>query len=446
MGKKERKQMNDIVQLIGKAVNESIRLLDTSSYAVVEDLLLDCQSSINFLIEHLAFLYEEEITLNRKLKAIGKTLNKVIENEYSGNQKIEALKEIRTDMDCVIKDLPYSFKREVIFLPYKASMWDSLESVWRAAMEDENCIVRVIPIPYFEKDAKGDFSKMHWEGDQYPEYVSITRYEDYDLEEHHPDMIFIHNPYDQFNRVTSIHPDYYSWRLKDYTDKLVYIPYFILDEMKPTERIQIERKKHYCLTSAVLNSHYTVVQSEAMRTIYINVLSQQYGEHTRSSWEKKILGLGSPKIDKVSSLSPKDIVVPKEWLSVIEKPDGTWKKIVFYNISLGAFLKYTDKMLDKIEAVLDFFKHEVSEYALLWRPHPLYLSTIESVRPELADRYKAIVETYKKEGWGIYDDTADMERAVILSDVYYGDGSSVKRLYEKTGKKIMYQGLGVFKE
>ena len=39
-------------------------------------------------------------------------------------------------------------KKEVVFLPYKASMWDSMESVWMAARDDENCDAYVIAIPY----------------------------------------------------------------------------------------------------------------------------------------------------------------------------------------------------------------------------------------------------------------------------------------------------------
>lgn len=38
------------------------------------------------------------------------------------------------------------FKKEMVFLPYKVSMWDSLESVWRAAYEDkDNCLAYVVP-------------------------------------------------------------------------------------------------------------------------------------------------------------------------------------------------------------------------------------------------------------------------------------------------------------
>ena len=37
---------------------------------------------------------------------------------------------------------------KVVFMPYKASMWDSLESVWMAADKDERCEALVVPITY----------------------------------------------------------------------------------------------------------------------------------------------------------------------------------------------------------------------------------------------------------------------------------------------------------
>ena len=39
----------------------------------------------------------------------------------------------------------------------------------------------------------------------------------------------------------------------------------------------------------------------------------------------------------------------------------------------------------------------------------------------------------------IYDDSSDLNRAITLSDAYYGDLSSVVHLYLKTGKPIMIQ-------
>ena len=68
------------------------------------------------------------------------------------------------------------------------------------------------------------------------------------------------------------------------------------------------------------------------------------------------------------------------------------------------------------------------EVALLWRPHPLIKDTIQGMLPNLWEEYQKLVQQYKEEGWGIYDDTADLDRAIALSDAYYGDGSSVVQL------------------
>ena len=102
-----------------------------------------------------------------------------------------------------------------------------------------------------------------------------------------------------------------------------------------------------------------------------------------------------------------------------------------------------EKMLEKMKDVFGTFKKYQDDVALLWRPHPLITSTIKSMRPRLWVEYEKIVEAYRKEGWGIYDESADMDRAVMLSDAYYGDHSSIVHIYKKTGKPIMMQNVDV---
>ena len=80
-------------------------------------------------------------------------------------------------------------------------------------------------------------------------------------------------------------------------------------------------------------------------------------EHVdRSFLEKKFLGLGSPKLDKVSNTKKENLEIPAEWLKVITRPDGSWKKIVFYNTSVSALLHHDEKMLRKMESVFEMFK------------------------------------------------------------------------------------------
>ena len=70
-------------------------------------------------------------------------------------------------------------------------------------------------------------------------------------------------------------------------------------------------------------------------------------------------------------------------------------------------------------------------------------ATIQSMLPSLWGEYNSIVQNYKAERWGIYDDSADLNRAIMISDAYYGDRSSVLQLYRKTEKPIMIQSVNV---
>lgn len=97
-------------------------------------------------------------------------------------------------------------KKEIVFLPYMASMWDSLESVWKRASEDPKVEAIVIPIPYYDKNSDGTLGNVHYEGSQFPDYVPIIHFDDYNFKANHPDEIYIHNPYDDMNTVTSVHP------------------------------------------------------------------------------------------------------------------------------------------------------------------------------------------------------------------------------------------------
>ncbi len=334
-----------------------------------------------------------------------------------------------------------SNKYEMVFLPYKASMWDSLESVWRAADEDPDCDAYVIPIPYYDKNPDGTFRSEHYEGNEFPEDVPVTHYLEYDLESRHPDVIFIHNPYDDHNFVTSVHPYFYTKKLKECAEKLVYIPYYISEEINPESKDVIKGKAPMTLTNGVLNSDMVFLQSENTKRLFVNILTEYIPDIDCSYWENKIWGLGSPKRDRVHRVMRDDARLPKSWHDVIYKESGLRKKVIFYNISIAALLKNPD-MLNKIKDVLLFFKNS-KDMALWWRPHPLYESTLASMRPDMLMEYRQIVNQYKQEKWGIFDDGVDLEWAIGETDAYYGDKSSVVQLYKEAGKPVMIQDVTV---
>ncbi len=448
MRQARKREILNFIDGLQQAHGEVKMALEKRELVSAQTMLAECQEFAVDLGNAIEETEGEGCVTVSHVEEYCETLFRVFEESNAScdaNKIYKILKKQLLQVENSVKnDIPV--RKEVVFFPYKASMWDSLESIYLAAKEDPNCDAYCVPIPYFDLDANRSFSTMHYEGNEYPENIEITDWQRYDLEERKPDIIFIHNPYDEYNNVTSVHPRYYAKNLKKYTDKLVYIPYFIWDEIEPDDHDKVKGIEHFCAVPAVVYADKVVVQSEKMRRIYINVMSETMGENTREIWKKKILGLGSPKIDKVLNLKKEDLEIPEEWLRVIKKPDGNWKKVVFYNTSVSALLASDEKTLCKIEFVLKKFEEKQDKIALLWRPHPLMKATIKSMRPQLSGAYENLVEKYREDGWGIYDDTADMDRAIAVSDAYYGDASSVLQLYRKTGKPIMMQNVDVMND
>ena len=116
---------------------------------------------------------------------------------------------------------------KIVFLPYKASMWDSMESVYLAAKDRDDVICQIVPIPYFNKDENNTKIEKVYEGDYLKREYDILDYREYHIEEEQPDIIFIHNPYDNWNKVTEIDTAYFSANLKKTGAVLVYLPYFL---------------------------------------------------------------------------------------------------------------------------------------------------------------------------------------------------------------------------
>ena len=474
MRKRHKKQCLETLELLREADKEIADKLLAGLKQEALELLAQCQQGAIGLGNFLegSGNGDEAGGVISQLEAYCELIYRFYSDITAGN--LTEPRQIRKKLDkCInravsaVNALPT--REEIVFLPYKAAMWDSLESVWKKADADENCDAYVIPIPYCDRNPDGTVREVHYEADLLPKGVPITHFEAYDFASRHPDRIYIHNPYDEFNHVTSVDPAFYSGKLKQYTDELVYIPYFILDEPpeavvkelrdgKPSGEMvtdpetgqekslldaYLESLSNYVLLPGVLNADKVIVQSEEMKDCYVEILTRQFGEETRQEWERRIEGTGSPKVDRVLNTNMEDLEIPDRWERIFTKPDGSRKKIILYNTGLSAMLKENERMLAKIRDVFRIFRENSEDIALLWRPHPLLEATLASMRTELAEEYREIKEGYQEEGFGIYDDSADLDRAIILSDAYYGDMSSVVWLYKKTGKPIMIQNAEI---
>ena len=314
----------------------------------------------------------------------------------------------------------HEVRKLIIFLPYKASMWDSLESIWRAAAQDASCEAYVVPIPYYDRNPDFSLGKMHYEGGEFPADVPIVDYRRVDLAQLRPDIIYIHNPYDGANLVTTIAPEYYSDRLKACTDLLMYVPYYA------TSGAMGEGQ---ALCPAYAHADYIVVQSESLRYFFDKQVPLA-----------KIVGLGSPKFDRVIRLCKHPPEPPAGWK---EKMAG--RTVYFYNTSLSGMLQDTALFFQKMRYVFRLFAGR-KDACLLWRPHPLMRATLESMRKPFVAEYERLREAFLADDLGILDETPEIETAIAWSDVYIGDaGTSVTSLFGIAGKPVFVLNNSIHK-
>jgi len=324
---------------------------------------------------------------------------------------------------------------EIVFLPYKVSMWDSLESIYLAAMEDPDCKAYVVPIPSYELNPDDTLGQMYYDGDLYPENIPIIHWQDYDIEARQPDVIFIHYAYDDMVSNATVHPAFYSERLRQNCEQLIYVPYFVNNN---------ETHDYNSLLPGVRNAHHVIVQSKAIKKSYIKhylKFDKENGWKGRyGAAEDKFVALGSPKFDKVLNSKREDFTIPDEWIKLINNPDGTQKKTILYNTHMFTWINNGEKYFKKIRSVFETFKNR-DDVVLWWRPHPNTELNFRTQAPQLFDEYKDVVDNYRNEGWGIYDESPDLHRAMAWSDAYYGDESSLAIMYKITGKPVMIQNI-----
>ena len=305
MSRALRKQMFTMINLLEKA-NKALKVSLTSSRfneVGIRQLLSDCQETAVTMGNELEIIFGEGMPLVRKLEDYHESLYQMTLVLKHPGKRYELLKELaeQTRQAKKMLDEQSPDRMEVVFFPYKASMWDSMDLIWEASEQDEDCDAYVVPIPYYDRNQDGTFSGYHYEGDELPSHITVTHYENYNLQKHWPDTIFIQNPYDETDAAISVDPRFYSHTLKGVTDTLVYISDFLPDETPDGFSEAVDRAIKLCTAPGTLNADMVIVHSEKMKQVYIDILTQNFGESTRKDWEKKIFSIRSSEIEQLQN-------------------------------------------------------------------------------------------------------------------------------------------------
>lgn len=334
-------------------------------------------------------------------------------------------------------------RKEIVFLPFKAQTWEAFDPIWREAAADQNCDVYVIPIPYYYKKYDNTLYDMQYHPQDYPKEVFITPYDAFDFGLHHPEVVYIQNPYDEWNPSTSVHPFFYSENLLKYTDKLVYIPYFLLEEFTKECEREYSNMQYYCTVPGVVNADEVILQSENMRSVYIEKLVEFAGEDTRPLWERKIKGTGSPIMDARERCRQGGAAVPQEWERCLYQSDRQRKKVILYGIGGSTLMEYGFRFLEKLRRVFAIFGEKKEEILPVFYPHPQIQEITLAGRPEIWEDYEKLIEKYRKEDWIFFATESEIEKLMQIADAYYGDGSRIALQMREEGKPVMLQDVRI---
>lgn len=328
-------------------------------------------------------------------------------------------------------------KKTVAFMVYKAEYWDMLDGLFREYEKNNEYKIVIVPLQYYYKNIDGSLEQSVSEV-VLPEYVHRYINNDYNFEADNPDIIVIQNPYDGYNGAGTVHPRYYSKNLVAHTDKLIYIPYFVTEEINPMDMRAYKSMDAYVTMPGVVYADEVMLQSEDNKELYVKKLTEFFGEESKKEWEDKINGRGASYIEKKNPVL-KYNRIPSEWKDMAIKDDGSYRKIILYFISTNGVLEHKRKMFEKIGRSMDVFTEYQSDVMPLLAFEGNMEDVLEHEDAMLLMDYNTAVRTYEK-----YIVRADMlKKAVDMCDAFYGEAGAEAQMCRNQGKPVMIEDVDI---
>lgn len=326
-------------------------------------------------------------------------------------------------------------RKEVLFLPFKGEYWAAFEEEYRMAVDDPDTDVYVVPIPYYYKDYLGRMHDMQYDPGKYPKDIKVVNYDEYDYALHHPDIIYIQNPYDEWNEVTSVPPFFYSDKLLRYTDKLVYIPWFKTYDFTRDNVKEYKNMRYYCTVPGVIKADEVILPSETIRETYIEKLCDFAGEETRELWEKKLTvenaGDSGDRMDEEISDS-----------------DNASEKTLLYYPDFSDILYYGQQAIDKLKSVINMVKDAEDPWRCIIFKGRLIDKLLKDTDQELYEEY---TRTLRDAGNGalleiVNEDEADFDELALRCSAFYGDRGHIAHVFNNAGKPVKIQSYETLQE
>ena len=378
-------------------------------------------------------------TLVEKVKGEGTSLVLQLEHlcEYLYNladshANLSLIDELIEISDGIISeiDLKIINRKTAAFFSYKKECFDSLKLLYDYYSQNEDYDVMVIDLPTYDKEYDGSFTMDGFDG---PDMSLVC-----------PDVIVTNYPYDEYNMAVTIPPCYYAKNIRKYTEKLIYIPYFVVADFEQNNYPCWHNMSYYCTVPGVVLADEVIINSEKMRDRYIEKLTGWSGEEYAGLWQKKIRVVDNFNVysrnDNPYELNRNPKVDPCE-----SKQND--KKTLIWFCSAASIFSYGDKYIDKMHRNLEVFKSKAEDINIVFMTEDYTEETLKLKNASLYDKFFLI----KKEIGTVTNidcctfNLSDKLTVKIIdnADAYYGDGSIVCKDFILNKKPVMLQNIDV---
>ena len=251
----------------------------------------------------------------------------------------DALLEIKNSVDTELK--PNKFK--ALFLPYYDNTWETMKSVYLEFASSKLFETEIVIIPILRNTNVGD--TLIWNDYLTPLGINNTHYDEYDIEDDSPDVVFYNQPYDGVNI-----PKFWSQNIRKHTGILIFIPYY----MVPISTQGDSYEDNYTKLESIQRCDIYIAQSEPFCEFYLR----------DASLHDKALPVGNPKQDSLyAAKTHSDFTHYPDWEASIGN-----RRVILLNTHYSS-------MIDGVAAhhgvkrLIDHVFHDEDMF-LIWRPHP----------------------------------------------------------------------------
>lgn len=425
---------NAFKSIVKECLTDLREILKKINYEKNEDMLLNIFADFQQLLIDLGNYIEK---VKGEETAVVLLIEKLCEEVYNVWYSLKNEKECTTGIiDVYFNELSNSISNEilnkdiVVFLPYKYEHWNTMKSEYRKEIE-AGSDVYVIPIPYYYKNFEGEYISAACEINKFNNIINLKQYDEFDFDLMHPDRVYFNAVWDNENPVITVHPFFYAENLSKYTDRLIFINPFLIDDFSKENVREYYNMKYYCTMPGIIYADEVCVHSDVIKKAYIDKLVEFAGEETKEIWENKIKVTRYCKKDKLNI----DILL-NEARTFYEKVKNQDKKILLYYINIPSVIRYDEE--DIILKITKIFKEIAVHTAIIVCMQKGAEKLLCKKESNLLERIRNLSSEYDSV---LYLGENYDKNIADICDLYYGDISNMIQKFRNEKKTVICQNI-----